>query len=357
MKLILIIGWTAICLARCSSGENENPSQSPPVNNNPSESNGFTVKQSFLRDLLSGHFYRLISKRLVENVGPNEEYQTNLDCVIKELAKSDDASSKRSPLTARMRKAYQQLAALKELDLGNKCNVDSYNILTRNDLSTGRRAHVRIGLLGSPLRNRVDEIVHYYGLKHALECQTVYPAEFERRYSELDPKKVHKVETFMKHVHHHPFLAWTEDNPNRRAELLRSMALFDTLQIGWQSTAESALKTFQDLEAESAHQELLIIYLRKEKLGNLLEWHLIEPCKYYVDKLGPGLLQSAVYDKAVLEPGNFYPRLSPSVNKFLIAMDTYRICSHLAGKKSTARDTLLANLVKIVTQPPDSDQS
>lgn len=349
MKLVLILGLTATCFAGCSSSEDENVGQSQPVQTDRSEPNESALKQSFLRDLLRSHFYRLISKRLVENVGPIEGYPTHLDWLIKELAKSDDVSPMRNPLTAQMRKAYQQLAALRELDLGNKCNVDSYKILARNDLSTGRRAHVRIGLSGSPLRNRVDEIVYYYGLKHALECQTVYPVEFEQRYSELDTKKVHKVETFMKKVHHHPFLNWTENNPNRRAELLRSMALFNTLQIGWQSTAESALNTFQEIEAESEHQELLIINLRKEKLGNLLEWHIIEPCKYYVDKLGPGLLQSATYDKAVLEPGNFYPKLSPSVNKFLVAMDTYRICSQLVGKKSTARDSLLSNLVKIVT--------
>lgn len=222
-------------------------------------------------------------------------------------------------------KALKQFTSLKEIDDGNICNAHSYDILVRNDRATGYIARAtKEAYYRTLFVSRVDSVVHGYGERHAIKCRSVYPIEFKERIVSLDKDLIARVDFLIGNILGN-FIHQTDEN---YATYLRDMAYYSEYKPISKAIFEKAV-----LEVITQFYHNKGGSVVSEEFKDLVELNIKRPCRYYVEKLGPGLIQVANYDNLMFSRESFYPDLSTDVTEFVKAIYSYRLCSRVIKAK------------------------
>lgn len=301
---------------------------------------------------ISNRNYEQINRYLVHNVRA-EDVESNLAAAV-EFLSSDPKRG--SLLNGSLKAALQQFTALKAIRDGlDKCSSSSYDILVRNDRTTGGKTHSRRVALDR--LNKVERVIFDVAKQHAIDCQKVYPLEFKKRYAGLDRELVRPVEEYIRSVHDVCLEPKDRENEaTRRAasrELARQRSVKPTAGFASAKVLYKVIETLAGRDKDSGFSEIVQVggsdkrEVNRDKLRLLFNKYLIEPCQYYVEKLGPGLFIPAEYDGEMVDYEAFYTQDSAEVTDFLVGLDGYHLCHFLVDENDWVQDEVFRNLVKV----------
>lgn len=256
-----------------------------------------------------------------------------------------------------LRKALEQFTALKMLDDEQvKCSGRAYAILYKNDRATRGRAH-RIKWDLSTLR-RIDSLIYQYSLKHAIDCVPKYPEIFAKRYAQLDAERLAKVETFAieiidKQLRYKKQLFGGEKRIDVKifdmGELTEGIktlrgsrsgqVVFDVIKRLAKDDPER-IYLYKVLDEKDAQMKI-----RADKLRELFNSYLVEPCKYYIAELGLEVFIPAGYDLKMFDAEDRY-HLVEAFDLYT-GWVRYKICKFLAIREQEA---LAKDLLDYVTR-------
>lgn len=310
------------------------------------------VEEPSIEEHISSRNYEQINRYLVDKV-VGQDVESNLAAAV-EFMTSDPKRG--SLLNGSLKAALKQFTALKAIRGGpDKCSVSSYDILIRNDRTTAGKTHSKRVALDK--LNRVERIIFDVSKQHAIDCQQVYTVEFKKRYAELDRELVRPVEEYIRSVH--DVCLEPKDRQNeasRRAasrELARQRSVKPTVGFASAKVLYKVIETLAGRDKDSGFTEIVQVAesdkkeVNKDRLRQLFNRYLIEPCQYYVEKLGPGLFIPAEYDGEMVDYESFYTQDTAEVTDFLLGLDGYHLCHFLVDENDWVQDDVFRNLVKV----------
>lgn len=251
--------------------------------------------------------------------------------------------------------ALEQFTALNRILSGEKCNKNSYAILLKNDRATRGKTHKVRSKLDRLVK--IERIIHKIALDHSIECQTVYPKLFEQKYEKMDKEKIEKVGAFTSDIMNQ--LMKEKKNFFRQTKKFET---FEQLQyvksIRGKKEAQiayDALKLFSRQDNDAKYLKKVFddkqgkMRLNQDKVGELFEKYLVEPCAYYVRELGPDIFIPASYDVAILDKEDRYEQVDEN-SSFFTGWIRYKFCNLLIGRD---RKSLLSSVIKIAIKVPE----
>lgn len=187
--------------------------------------------------------------------------------------------------------------SLSQIQPHNICNRNSYNVLVKNELATGRLLETR---LIAP--RRIDNVFQQYCVEHATNCLNIYPITFKFRYKKMNYILLQRVETFINEI-----MYSTSYDVYKRCD---KQTIYDNfiakpVSIGGPVDAGIAYEAIKILAWDDPDRKYLQRYqderegkliLSEAKIRDLFRKYLAEPCQYYVRELGPDVFGPATFD-------------------------------------------------------------
>lgn len=266
----------------------------------------------------------------------------SIDDYLEEHVGSDDADSNlkaaASLLEQKLRAGNEDLTNLETFTLlaqvENKCDHESYEILRKNDKLTGEVIDRNL----NPDR-RIEFVFYKIALRHAIECNEIYPNKYNSKQLQLDQKLFERVKTFCKGIINY------EKNTGLWQKYISNEALTvrDRGPIAYEAI-EKLAKYDPDVRflkriLSQADKGSIGKTVDKEKVELLYRKYLIEPCRYYLDELGEDLFIPANYD------AKLFHDVDPREPYFYFAWANYQVCQVLVHREYSL---ILAELVSIV---------
>lgn len=212
-----------------------------------------------------------------------------------------------------------------------RCSFKAYEILYKNDQATGGRAH-QAPSKTRPL-TRIDRLVHLASRRHTEACFEVYPRRFHELSQQLRAENVDAFDglrEFMDQV-----LGCTDCISSKVRDLRDSRA---------ERASEHAYKLIERHSArdKDLRQDLVRETTRRRPMINgrrvraLVQRHIVEPCRAYVQLLGPNVFVPALFAVMVLESPERYRPSESQHRDFLHGWLHYRLCESLIRRDQTS---------------------
>lgn len=255
--------------------------------------------------------YRTIDSYLSDNVS-TDDIDLNMKVASEWLSKD----LKKDPTkNERLIDALELFISLRDTYRGKKCDQNGYDILFKNLLATENCG------LGKRSERRIDRVVYKFLHDHARNCQRTYPVNFEKIYANMDPIRLGYVEFFLNEKNLQNFLGDSKNiqtffstlvkNQQRIQGKFGSRMAFDAI---------NALSV-NDEDGKSLYQSSIDV--RKEKFRKLFERYIIEPCRFFVNELGPDVFVPSRFEAM------FFHRLDESNILFYKSWARFRVCTYV----------------------------
>lgn len=267
--------------------------------------------------------FKKISDYLTEHVD-TDDIEPNLKAAREWLTK--DLEDK-PDVDERLVDALKLFISLEDTSNGEKCDRSGHDILFNNLLATEQCGR------GRQTEYRTDRIVYKFLHDHAKRCLNKYPVSFESIYSKMDRAKRSQVEFFLNDWNLKEFLGVSL---NRHLFYLSLVRNRDRIQ--GKKAARMAYDVIYALSTNDKDREYLTqkgVEGRKEKIGDLFKKYIIEPCKYFVDELGPDVYVPVRFDAM------FYHRVNEENFRFYDSWARFRICSYVIDNESSFKYQLV----------------
>lgn len=267
--------------------------------------------------------YKTISNYLTRFVS-DDDIEPNLKIAKEWLTKDLKTDSQADK---RLVDALKLFVSLKDTLYGRMCNQSGHEVLFKNLLATEQRGR------GKRTDYRTDRIVYHSCLDHARACQKSYPIAFEKIYRAMDPIKRTRVEIFLNDRNLQDF---------QRGATNRFM-FYNTLvknqqRIQGKNTARMVFEAIYtifigDEDSDySPHEDTII---REETMKEMFKQYIVEPCVYFVEKLGPDVFVPVIFDAM------FYHRVNEENFRFYNAWTRFKMCSFVIDNEDSIKYQLL----------------
>lgn len=239
------------------------------------------------------------------------------------------------------RRDLQQFVALNELVANNECNEKSYQIMANNLRATNLLQRME----DYNVKRRVDIIVRSVFLKQAKQCEQAYTSQYQLDEALMDENLVKKAQVFARNFIDQTLLERNlydykqPDSKTLYEQFVEPDLTIKTL-LGHQKCPRRALWEILGDVPQRKYLNLNVDeqtgkkYLDRLKLDQLVDEHLIAPCRYFVDQLGPKL-----FNQAKLYKTGF--KVSQKDRKFYFGWSCFNICDLFLRNKSTLTNDLI----------------
>lgn len=229
----------------------------------------------------------------------------------------------------------KQFLALKDIRDDKTCDSKSYQTMAANVKETNLLELIK----DNQVERRVDKIVKRVFLAEAKICQPAYVAKYKSKLDQLDKAEVKKAQTFAKETMDQSlFEQNVRDYDEPDAETMFSGFIKPTLSVkGLAGHERCPLEALREILGKDPDIKYLSIVgdeatgkksVDKKKLDQLVQDHLIAPCRYYVEKLGPEVFVPAELYKIGFE-------VSEADRDFYFGWSCFKICDLFLDNKST----------------------
>lgn len=222
-------------------------------------------------------------------------------------------------------KAKKLILDLKTLLDKSTCNAKGHNIAVQNFLALDGRVLKKDKRLDYCL-SRLDNIFAHYLERHAELCRQVYYDSLKDRLEKMDKNKVKSVDYFTGNAIFQLISKKKDENKSKNAcqrlVLLTSVHFnpgpkyilqrLRTLAKGHRD--EKALTSFKDIKTS-------MMMIDGVKFGRLFREFLVEPCRYYEQRLGPDVFKPVSFERE-------FHKVDENNPDFYKAWGRYRLCVH-----------------------------
>lgn len=287
-----------------------------------------------------GRLYHRISQYLVEKEETSLT-ERNMQVAIDWL---ESESLKENMMNRGLIGALRQFTALASIIPENRCSRTSYTILWRNNRATGGRLHKQT-ITQMIRRRRIDVLIHRYMLKHALECIHVYP----RKYFELAHKMNQTALRFVTEFLDNPILVFGNKQLSPLDMDTDVLLLMDELDvITYRTLQDSRMIDDRDLcflskQVDSYGKQ----EVRVDRIEDLIDRYLVEPCRNYVRALGPDVFLPAGFDSDMLGNDINYDPKDTEISAYMRAWLRFKVCEKLITPREAIN--LATRVATIVT--------
>lgn len=288
-----------------------------------------------LQNALAG--YSKVNKYLLQAVD-SEDADLNINAAEEWLNRNSNL--KKSFLTQNPTEEFRTFVALKQVLGDNKCNEESYRIMRENELNIG---DLFIRIHSDSVKRRVDNVVWKIFEQHANSCQDVWPTILKQRLPQIeDQSKLLRAGVLAEAI----LLETLGSKVVTRSEQLYDMFIGNLLEIKDLRRSRSIHQKLIEFAKEDPDQQFLHPVIdvktgkkgvRSDKIKDLVDRYLVEPCSYLVDQLGPAIFIPARWDATTLPPK------SEDIQFYAYWTD-FRICEVVA--KNTV--TLSKDLMRVI---------
>lgn len=289
-----------------------------------------------IHDALAG--YSKIDEYLRQTVD-NEDIEANLGAAEQWLAQNSDLKSKlfkKSPV-----EDFRTFVALRQVLGKDKCNEESYMIMSENELNIG---DLFMRIHSDRVKRRVDSIVYQILEQHARDCQDVYPLLLKEKLGHIDDfKKLTRAGLFAEAI----LMETLGRSSASSSKQLYDSFIGNILEIKDLRRSRIIKQKLTEFSEGDPDQQYLVAVederkpgkkvVRKDKIRELVDRYLVEPCRYFVNQLGPDIFIPARWDATTLPP-----KLGDI--QFFYYWTDFRICEVV----SKNGQTLASDLVRIL---------
>lgn len=202
-------------------------------------------------------------------------------------------------------KAKRLFLAMGQITDENRCTLNSYNILIQIDRATCERSSR--GLDPEGVARRIEKILLDSALKQKEQCHDAHLRQFREKLASIDREKVKKVETFLEPT----ITSLTSDKYEFNISKNRVQRLYAI--IGEKSLSNSsknpinALESLKNLTKDDPNANSILVGINNDaelketlfkngKLHKLYSQYLVEPCRYYIEQLGPEVFKVVYFE-------------------------------------------------------------
>lgn len=253
----------------------------------------------------------------------------------------DEAAAGDAQIVSLMR-AIKTFTSLEKIESEHKCDSESHQILLDNIRASGRDLTSKQDL------RQVDRIVREFCVKLAKHCLHVYPAKFQTKFDELDGEDSQLVDDldrwFLKDIYAYRFGL---DSSRKNYPISHRSFLQKTDSIGGKRETEIAIRALEFYAMSEPDRKYLTSECdaieRHDKVRELFERYLVEPCHEYVNLLGPGIFSLANFDAQFhIKPGMTHSY--DAEQSFYQAWARFRFCDALIKQKQELLRQIFENL-------------
>lgn len=201
---------------------------------------------------------------------------------------------------SKKQKAEQLFLALRKLEELSSCNRVGRTILRENNLAMNGRPTRELQFHGSVPRV-IEKVFRESLKKHAQLCQNIYPATFKEKLSTIDGETLKRVADFADALVQHYVPNKSLSEVKRLFLFIQNKPFIDGNYVSGQ--LEEMLKDKPELEAIQLqpNERLGKLELNNAEYERVYNEYIIEPCKYFVQTLGPDIFEPATFVKEFLE--------------------------------------------------------
>lgn len=258
----------------------------------------------------------------------SSEAELNFNLVF-EKYKSD---SKRwfKKMSSDSMKAKRLFLAMGQITDENRCTLNSYDILIQIDRATCERSSR--GLDPEGVLRRIEKILLDYALKQKEQCHHAHLEQFRDKLASMDSEKVKKVDTFLEPT----ITSLTSDKYEFNLSKNKTQRLYAI--IGEKSLSNSsknpinALESLKNLTEDDPNANSILVEVnndtelkemifKNQKLHEIYSQYLVEPCRYYIEQLGPEIF------KVVYFENKFKHTLDEKIPDFYESWIRYHLCN------------------------------
>lgn len=228
-----------------------------------------------------------------------------------------------------LRKDWQVFLSLEAIENNVElCNGKSIAILSANNRLVGN-IYNKVNKSGLNCLTRLESLVYQALLKHANQCQSVYPKKYDMEVKKLNFSLINRAQEVTRD------LAYGRKTSTVSWELLLyqgrwvHQALVRAAQLANDNRIGFASAYFDDSIGKSS--------IDMDKLHSLYQDYILIPCNYYVDKLGPDLFEPVIFD------------LKLKQSELITELETYQECKLIINEEYSKK--LFENLIKFVLLP------
>lgn len=241
----------------------------------------------------------------------------------------------------------KQFLALKDVRNDKTCDPKHHQTMVDNVKET----NLLELMTKNQVERRVDKIVRKIFLAGAKVCQPAFVARYKSKLNQLDKTEVKKAQTFAERVMDQSlFEKNVQDYDDPDAETMFSKFVLPTLTVkslaGHERCPYKALVEILGNDSDSKYLSVIgdektgKKSADKKKLEQLVQDHLIAPCRYYVEKLGPEVFGPAELYKTVF-------KVNEADRDFYYGWSCFKVCGLFLDNKST-----LTNDLKLAIENP-----
>lgn len=272
----------------------------------------------------------------------SDDIEPNLEAAEKWL--SQNLNFKSSLLTRNPTEDFRMFVALKQVLGDNKCNDESFRIMRENEMNIG---DLFTKIHSGAVKRRVDNVVWKIFEQHASNCQDVWPSLLKRKLQQVgDQKKLMRAGLLAEAILSET-LSTTVLNSYKQLyegfisnllelkDLRRSQSIYQKLNEYAKDDPDAQFlhPIIEDREGKKSGKKVV----RTDKIRDLVDRYLVEPCSYFVEQLGPEVFIPARWDATTLPP-------SSEDIRFYKYWTDFRICEVVTKNAKT----LTKDLTRIV---------
>lgn len=298
-----------------------------------------TIASCRLQSISAG--YTKIDEYLKQTVD-SDDVESNLNAAEKWL--SQNPNFKCSLLARNPTEDFQMFAALRKVLGEGKCNEESFKIMRENEMNIG---DLFTKIHSEAVKRRVDNVVWKIFEQHAKNCQDVWPTLLKRKLRQVDDqKKLMRAGVLAESILSETlsttvFSSYKQlydrfiGNLLELKDLRRSKSIYQKLNEYAKDDPDVRFMhpVIEDREGKKAGKKVV----RTDKIRDLVDRHLVEPCSYFVGQLGPEVFIPARWDATTLPP-------SSEDIRFYKYWTDFRICEVVTQNAKT----LTKDLARIV---------
>mgnify|MGYP006965680234 CR=1 FL=1 len=241
----------------------------------------------------------------------------------------------------------------------NKCDRTAYEMLRAICEATDYRGHKEFRDLG-PLR-RIDSIVYHYSKQHYEDCKQVYPRLFVALYNQVDEAQRKRWDIMAKRMLNY---YWPDEPFMPKDKLQLERFIEGSLRSEHKYVGSNSLGAFylmEQLAGDAKDPDAIHLTRRTdERRGNFLPMnrakvealakrYVIDPCKLYVNTLGPNIFEPWQFDSLMVEEEERYVSdldildKDESQRQFNIGLIRFKFCKSLIHEE----EMLVTNVLEL----------
>lgn len=292
----------------------------------------------------TGASYKELNNYLIEKVN-NDEVAANMAAANKWLEEQQNV--KQSFLSKSPVGDLKKFTALQQVIDDTKCDRSAYDIMRPNEEAVGLRKLLEDG----QVIRRVDKVIYSIFEEHAKKCALVYPVVYRQKRQLLEQSKCAQVERlgqtimgwdkYFASVRYHAYFFEPRGLLDRYIKITRTVRDFANKGVFYEVLLHNAkddpnFKYTQRIPDE--HSGKAVVH--KDQLKELARKHLIEPCQFYVDELGPDVFTPARFELSI------YSRPDSRDRDFYLSWSYYQLCRRVVKDERAVYDYVIASATK-----------